>query len=90
MCCELCEIKPRLKSKGIVKLNNPQKCMYTVNCIFCCEERFSRLKPKLFQIIFNNSVRTSKKARHFITTKINWLMMFKETSAVYPQSPHTI
>jgi hypothetical protein len=34
-------------------------------------------------IIFKNSVRTSKRTPHFTITKINWLMLFKEIIAVY-------
>jgi hypothetical protein len=43
----------------------------------------SPLKPKHVWIIFKNSVRTSKKTQLFTITKINWLMLFKETIAVY-------
>jgi hypothetical protein len=39
---------------------------------------FDPLKPKLVQIIFNNSVRTAKKTPHFTIININWLMLFKE------------
>jgi len=38
---------------------------------------FNPLKPKLVQIIFKNSVRTSKRTPHFTITKINWLTLFK-------------
>jgi hypothetical protein len=41
------------------------------------------LKPKLMQIIFKNSVRTSKRTPHFTITKINWLMLLKEIILVY-------
>jgi hypothetical protein len=34
-------------------------------------------------MLFNNSVRTSKRTSHFTITKINWLMLFKELIAVY-------
>jgi hypothetical protein len=34
-------------------------------------------------IIYNNSVRTSKRTTHFTITKINWLTLFKEIIAVY-------
>jgi hypothetical protein len=37
-------------------------------------------------LLFNNSVRTAKKTRHFTITKINWLTLFKE--AVYSEN-HT-
>jgi hypothetical protein len=37
---------------------------------------------KLVQIIFKNSVRTSKRTPHFTITKINGLMLFKEVIAV--------
>jgi hypothetical protein len=46
------------------------------------------LKPKPVQTIFKNSVRTAKKTQHFTITKINWLMLFKETVAVYTEN-HT-
>jgi hypothetical protein len=36
------------------------------------------LEPKLVQIIFKNSARTSKKTQHFTITKINRLILFKE------------
>jgi hypothetical protein len=45
------------------------------------------LKPKLVEIIYKNSVRTSKKTRHFTITKINWLTL-KEIIAVYIEN-HT-
>jgi hypothetical protein len=45
------------------------------------------LKPKLACIIFNNSVRTSKKAQLFTTTKIN-LTVLKKTNTVYSEN-HT-
>jgi hypothetical protein len=34
-------------------------------------------------MLFKNSVRTSKRTPYFTTTKINWLMLFKEIIAVY-------
>jgi hypothetical protein len=34
-------------------------------------------------MLFNNSVRTSKRTPNFTITKINWLMLFKEIIAVY-------
>jgi hypothetical protein len=40
------------------------------------------LKPKLVQIVIKNSVRTSKRTHHFITTII-LLTLFKEIIAVY-------
>jgi hypothetical protein len=43
------------------------------------------LKPKLAEILFKNSVRTSKKTQHFTITKINWLTLFKEIIAVYTE-----
>jgi hypothetical protein len=42
------------------------------------------LKSKLVEIIFNNKVRIAKK-NHFTITKISWLMLFKETIAVYTE-----
>jgi hypothetical protein len=41
------------------------------------------LKPKILQIIFKNSVRTSKRTPTFTITKINWLTLFREMIAVY-------
>jgi hypothetical protein len=35
-----------------------------------------------------NAVRTSKRTTHFTTTKINWLILFKEMIAIYNQT-HT-
>jgi hypothetical protein len=40
------------------------------------------LKPKLVQMLFKNSFRTSKRTLHFTITKINRLMLFKEIIAV--------
>jgi hypothetical protein len=39
-------------------------------------------------LIFSKSARTSKKTQHFTITKINWLMLFKETMPVYTEN-HT-
>jgi hypothetical protein len=41
------------------------------------------LKLKLLEIIFKNSVRTSKRTQPVTITKINWLKLFKETIPVY-------
>jgi hypothetical protein len=49
-----------------------------------CED-IDPLKPKLVTVVFNNSVRTSKRTTHFTITKINWLMLFKEMIAVYSE-----
>jgi hypothetical protein len=46
------------------------------------------LKPKVLQVIFKNSVRTSKRT-YFTITRISWLIMFKEIIAVYCEN-HTI
>jgi hypothetical protein len=46
------------------------------------------LKPKLVEIIFKNSVRTSKRTPHFTITKIKLLTLFKEIIALYRQN-HT-
>jgi hypothetical protein len=45
--------------------------------------RFNPLKPRLVQILFEDSVRISKRAQHFTITKINCLILFKETTPVY-------
>jgi hypothetical protein len=50
-------------------------------------EKLSGL-PRLVQIIFKSSGRTSKRTLHFTITKINWLKLFKEIIAVYSDS-HT-
>jgi hypothetical protein len=34
-------------------------------------------------MLFKNPARTSKRTPHFTTTKINWLMLFKEVIATY-------
>jgi hypothetical protein len=39
------------------------------------------LKPKMVEIIFKNSTRTSKKTPYFILRNINWLMLFKKVIA---------
>jgi hypothetical protein len=44
------------------------------------------LKPKLFYILFKNSVRTSKRTPHVTITTINWLMLFKEIIAIYSEN----
>jgi hypothetical protein len=44
------------------------------------------LKPKLVQIIINNSARSSKKTPHFTITKINWLLLFKKVIVVYSEN----
>jgi hypothetical protein len=44
------------------------------------------LKPKLVQILFKDSVRTSKRTPHFTITKINCLKLFKEIIAVYSEN----
>jgi hypothetical protein len=50
--------------------------------------RFNPLKPKLIQIIYKDSVRTTKKTQFFTITKISWLMLFREIIAVYSEN-HT-
>jgi hypothetical protein len=40
------------------------------------------------QIIVKKSVRTSKRTPHFTITKINWLTLFKEITAVHNEN-HT-
>jgi hypothetical protein len=47
---------------------------------------FNPLKPKSIYIIFMNSVHTTNKILHFTIKKINWLMLFKETVAVYTEN----
>jgi hypothetical protein len=37
-------------------------------------------------MLFKNSVRTSKRTPHFTITKINWLTLFKEITAVYSEN----
>jgi hypothetical protein len=44
------------------------------------------MKPKLVEIIYKNSVRTSKRTPHFTITEINWVMLFKEIIAVYSEN----
>jgi hypothetical protein len=39
-------------------------------------------------MLFKNSVRTSKRTRHFTITKINWLILITEIIAVYSEN-HT-
>jgi hypothetical protein len=46
-------------------------------------EIFNPLKPKLVQIIFKDSVRTSKRTQQFTITRISFLTLFKEIIAVY-------
>jgi hypothetical protein len=44
------------------------------------------LKPKLVQIIFKNSVRTSKRTPFFTITHANLLTLFKEIIDVYSEN----
>jgi hypothetical protein len=44
--------------------------------------RLKPLKPTLFFIIVNNSVRASKRTLLFTITKIIWLMLFKKLSPI--------
>jgi hypothetical protein len=39
-------------------------------------------------MLFKNPVRTSKRTPYFTITKINWLTLFKEITAVYSEN-HT-
>jgi hypothetical protein len=59
-----------------------------VSCVVSSRIAINPLKLKLVWIIFNNSVRTAKKTQHFIITKINWLMLFKEIITIYSEN-HT-
>jgi hypothetical protein len=47
--------------------------------------RDGRLKPKLVQIAFKNSVHNSKRALPVTVTNINLLKLLKEIIAVYPE-----
>jgi hypothetical protein len=44
---------------------------------------FKTLQSKLNLIIFKNLVRTAKKTHPFTITKTKWLILFRETMAVY-------
>jgi hypothetical protein len=44
------------------------------------------LKPKLVQIMSDNSVRTSKKTPHFFIRILNWLMLIKEITPVFSEN----
>jgi hypothetical protein len=54
----------------------------------CQYQLLNPFKPKRVQIIFKNSVCTSKKTQHFTITQINLLMLFKEIIPVYTEN-HT-
>jgi hypothetical protein len=56
--------------------------------VFKEEISMNPLKPKLVQIIFKNSARTSRRTQHFTIRKINWLMIFKEIIAVENHTKH--
>jgi hypothetical protein len=43
------------------------------------EMSFNPLKTKLVYILFQNSVRTSKRTPNFAITKIKWLILFKDS-----------
>jgi phospholipase/lecithinase/hemolysin len=45
----------------------------------------SPFKAEVCLIIFNTLIRTAKKTQHFTITKINWLTLFKEITAVYSE-----
>jgi hypothetical protein len=47
---------------------------------------FNPLEAELVQIIFKNSVRTSKITLHLNITKINWLMLFQEMITIYSEN----
>jgi hypothetical protein len=44
------------------------------------------LKSTIVFKILKDSVRTSKRTQHFTITKINWLTLFKEITAVYTEN----
>jgi hypothetical protein len=44
------------------------------------------LKTKLVELLFKNSVRTSKRTPNFTVTSINFLTLFKEIIAVYVEN----
>jgi hypothetical protein len=56
-------------------------------CLKTEENQENLCKPrKLVKIILKSSVRNSKRIPHFTITNINWLMLFKETIAVYSEN----
>jgi hypothetical protein len=56
-----------------------EQCIYNEQWKTAC----NTLMPKLVQIIFKNSVRTSKEARHFTTEEVQWLILLKEIIVVH-------
>jgi hypothetical protein len=59
--------------------------MFTVASDIKNNNNTNPLKPKLVEVIFKNSVRTSKKTQLFTITKISSLMLFKEIIAAYSE-----
>jgi len=64
-----------LKAKG--GLNQKSFGTPGVACWRVSYDSQNPLKTKLVDILFRNSVRTSKRTPHFTITKINWLTLFK-------------
>jgi hypothetical protein len=58
-----------------------EKCLLL--CKTCYNYTINPLKPKLIQIIFKNSVRTSKRTQSVTITNTNLLKLFKEIIAAY-------
>jgi hypothetical protein len=60
--------------------------LYVVVQIYLCHFTISSLKRTLVFIMLKNSVRSSKRTSYFTTTKIDWLMLFREIIAVYSET----
>jgi len=81
-----CEIKSFI---NVTTNHTEVYSMFTNFLISACSPvLFNPLEPALIQIIFTNSVRTSKKTQHFTVTKINRLMLFKETLFISTITPN--
>lgn len=52
-------------------------------------QKTNALKPKIFSIIFKHSVRTPNTTRHFFSTHINRLMLFREISLSFREPSET-
>jgi hypothetical protein len=69
-----------------IPIHVPTKTVKPVDSTVSPSSLMSLLNPmklKLVQIIFKNSVCTSKKTQDFFITKTSWLMLFKEIITAY-------
>jgi hypothetical protein len=75
----------RTLSPELIEVRLEDQSDHTIHELPLC---FNPLKPKLVQIIFKNSVRTSRRTPHLTITKIKCLVLLKEVIAVHSEN-HT-